>query len=97
VLNHEHHLSRLSDPDRVRPAACGWSGLPILWLEHPADPSPRYLIADHDATPGVTLRKGVNVMVVKVVNWVAAWQACIRFTDKDGRIVTDLKVTLTPP
>jgi hypothetical protein len=60
-------------------------------------PTPRFLIADNDVTPRVTLHKGVNVLVVKVVNWVQEWSACVRFADKEGRVVTDLKVTLTPP
>jgi hypothetical protein len=31
-----------------------------------------------------------------VVNWVGSWQFCLRFADKDGRVLTDLKTTLTP-
>ena len=51
---------------------------------------------DQDSTANLTLKKGVNVIVFKVVNEKVDWSGCLRFTDKDGKPVTDLKVTLKP-
>ena len=45
---------------------------------------------DQDTTE-VTLRKGVNVLVVKVVNEKMDWSFCVRFTDKDDKPLTQLK------
>jgi hypothetical protein len=43
----------------------------------------------------VTLTKGQNVLMLKVVNEVNNWQGCARFL-KDGAPVKNLKVSLTP-
>ena len=43
----------------------------------------------------VTLAKGQNVLVLKVLNEVNNWQGCARFT-KDGFGVKNLKISLTP-
>lgn len=51
---------------------------------------------DQDSTPNLTLKKGVNVIVFKVVNEKVDWSGCVRFTDKDGKPVTDFKVSLKP-
>jgi hypothetical protein len=51
--------------------------------ERPAD-------KDQDTTE-VTLKKGVNVLVVKVVNVKVDWSFCVRFTDKDDKPITNLK------
>ena len=45
---------------------------------------------DQDTTE-VTLKKGVNVLVVKVVNEKIDWSFCVRFTDKDDKPLTKLK------
>jgi tetratricopeptide (TPR) repeat protein len=45
---------------------------------------------------GVTLNKGVNVLVFKVVNMGGDWQGCLRFVDKDDRPAKGLQVRLTP-
>ena len=45
---------------------------------------------DQDSTE-VTLQKGVNVIVVKVVNEKMDWSFCLRFTDKDDKPLTNLK------
>jgi hypothetical protein len=45
---------------------------------------------DQDTTE-VTLKKGVNVLVVKVVNVKIDWLFCVRFTDKDDKPITNLK------
>jgi hypothetical protein len=44
-------------------------------------------------TAEVTLRKGVNVLVFKVVNEKIEWSGCARFTDKDDTVLKDLKAT----
>ncbi len=43
----------------------------------------------------VTLAKGPNVLVLKVINEVNNWQACARFL-KDGAPVKTLKIALAP-
>jgi hypothetical protein len=43
----------------------------------------------------VTLVKGQNVLVLKVINEVNNWQGCARFL-KDGKPVTNIKVSLAP-
>ena len=50
---------------------------------------------DSDKVEKLTLNKGVNTIVFKVINQKNDWGACLRFT-KDGKPVTDLKVKLTP-
>ena len=45
---------------------------------------------DQDTTE-VTLKKGVNVLVAKVVNVKVDWSFCVRFTDKDDKPLTNLK------
>ena len=45
---------------------------------------------DQDTTE-VTLRKGVNVLVAKVVNEKGDWGLCVRFTDRNDRALTNLK------
>lgn len=51
--------------------------------ERPAD-------KDQDITE-VTLNKGVNVLVAKVVNGKEDWSFCVRFTDKDDKPITKLQ------
>ena len=51
---------------------------------------PRAADKDQDSTP-VTLQKGVNTLVIKVVNEKVDWSACVRFTDKDDKPLTKLK------
>ena len=46
-------------------------------------------------TADVTLAKGQNVLVLKVINEVNNWQGCARFT-KDGFAVKNLKIALAP-
>ena len=57
---------------------------------------PRMADKDQDSTPDLTLKKGVNVVVFKVVNEKIDWSGCLRFTDKDGNPVKNLKVQLKP-
>jgi hypothetical protein len=44
----------------------------------------------------VTLAKGVNAIVFKIVNGNGGFGGCLRFTDADGRPVNDLVVKLAP-
>jgi hypothetical protein len=50
---------------------------------------------DQDTTE-VTLQKGENVLVFKVVNEKVDWSGCARFTDKDGKVLKDIRATTTP-
>ena len=49
-----------------------------------------------DTATGVTLKKGVNVLVLKVVNEENNWQGSVRFLDQAGKPVTDVKVETKP-
>lgn len=44
---------------------------------------------DQDTTE-VELKKGVNVLVVKVVNEKIDWSFCVHFTDKDDKAITTI-------
>jgi hypothetical protein len=44
----------------------------------------------------VTLKKGVNVIVFKVLNQQNSWQGAMRLTDKSGAPLKGVKVRLTP-
>jgi hypothetical protein len=44
----------------------------------------------------LTLNKGVNVVVFKVINETNNWQASLRFADKTGKPVTDYAIKLAP-
>lgn len=57
----------------------------------------RGLDKDQDTTEDVTLKSGVNTLVFKVVNEGMDWSGCVRFVDKDGNPVKNLKVQLTRP
>ena len=56
---------------------------------------PRPLMLDADKGK-VTLKKGINVVVFKVINEQNSWQGSMRFLDKTGAPVTDLKIKLSP-
>ena len=50
-----------------------------------------------DADKGkVTLNKGVNVVVFKIINEQNNWQGALRFLDKAGAPVKDFKIKLSP-
>ena len=51
---------------------------------------------DTDKAENVTLNKGVNTIVFKVINENNNWQGAIRFMTKDGTPIKDFKVQLTP-
>ena len=56
----------------------------------------RTLEKDQNSADNVTLTKGVNVVVFKVVNEKNNWQGCLRFTDKAGAPLKNVKVALAP-
>lgn len=56
----------------------------------------RTIDKDSDKAEKVTLNKGVNVIVFKVINEKNNWEACLRFKDKDDKAVTAYAVKLTP-
>lgn len=56
---------------------------------------PRTLELDVDKGR-VTLKKGVNVIVFKIFNEQGNWQGAIRFLDKSGAPLTNLKIKLSP-
>jgi hypothetical protein len=50
-----------------------------------------------DADKGkVTLKKGLNVVVFKILNEQNSWQGSMRFLDKSGAPLTNLKIKLSP-
>ena len=49
-----------------------------------------------DTATGVTLKKGVNVLVLKVINEENNWQGSVRFLDAAGKPLTALKVETKP-
>ena len=49
-----------------------------------------------DTAADITLKKGVNVVVLKVVNEENNWQGSVRFTNKAGKPITDLKIETKP-
>lgn len=50
----------------------------------------RALDKDQDKFEGITLKKGVNVVVFKVINAGGEWSGCARFVDKDGAPIKGL-------
>lgn len=56
---------------------------------------PRTLMLDADKGR-VALKKGVNVVVFKVINEQNSWQGAIRLLNKTGAPLKDLKIKLSP-
>jgi len=56
---------------------------------------PRTLMLDADKGK-ITLKKGVNVIVFKVINELNSWQGAMRLLDKTGAPLKDLKIKLSP-
>ena len=56
---------------------------------------PRPLTLDADKGR-VTLNKGINVIVFKIINEQGNWQGAMRFLDKAGVPLTNLKIKLSP-
>ena len=49
-----------------------------------------------DSATNVSLKKGANVLVLKVINEENNWQGSVRFMNSAGKPVTDLKIELKP-
>jgi hypothetical protein len=49
-----------------------------------------------DKATGITLKPGVNVLVLKVINQENNWQGSVRFLDRNGKPVTGLKISTAP-
>ena len=58
--------------------------------------SGRTLDKDQDVAEHLTLNKGANTLVFKVINEKNNWQGCIRFK-KDGKELKNFKISLVPP
>jgi len=56
---------------------------------------PRTLTLDADKGK-VTLKKGINVIVFKIINEQGNWQGAMRFLDKSGAPLKGLKIKLSP-
>ena len=56
---------------------------------------PRTLVLDSEKGR-VTLKKGINVIVFKIINEQGNWQGAMRFLDKAGVPLKDLKIKLSP-
>jgi hypothetical protein len=56
----------------------------------------RTIDKDSDKAEGVKLNKGVNTVVLKVINEQNNWQGALRFKDKDGKAVTNVTVKTAP-
>ena len=49
-----------------------------------------------DTAKDVTLKRGVNVLVLKVINEINDWSGSVRFLDASGKPVTNIRVQGTP-
>ena len=56
---------------------------------------PRGLVLDSEKGR-ITLQKGINVIVFKIINEQGNWQGAMRFLDKAGAPLKDLKIKLSP-
>lgn len=56
---------------------------------------PRTLMLDADKGK-VTLKKGLNVVVFKIINEQGNWQGAMRLLDKGGAPLRDVKIKLSP-
>ncbi|MBM3835410.1 MAG: hypothetical protein FJ403_19465 [Verrucomicrobia bacterium] len=56
---------------------------------------PRGLVLDSEKGR-VTLKKGINVIVFKIINEQGNWQGAMRLLDKDGAPLKDIKIKLSP-
>jgi hypothetical protein len=67
------------------------NGKPVLRVE--AD---RAAAPDQDTVGNITLNKGVNVVVFKIVNGGGPWGGCLRFARPDGNPFDDVRASLQP-
>ncbi len=57
----------------------------------------RPIAKDQDTVRGITLRKGKNYIVFKIVNGGSDWAGCLRFVQRYGKPVEGLRVTFPSP
>ncbi len=57
---------------------------------------PRGCLRDDDMVSNVTLRKGANVLLFKIVNRDYFWEGCLRFVDQHGEPVKAVRPQLAP-
>ena len=67
------------------------NGVSVLQVE-----KSRTLERDQSIANGVALRKGENVVILKVANENGGWQGCLRFMDRNGTPIRHLQVSSTP-
>jgi hypothetical protein len=68
------------------------NGAPLIQFD-----KSRVLAKDSEVANDVALRRGENLLVFKVVNEKNNWQGCVRFTDRAGQPVRNLRISLSPP
>ncbi len=56
--------------------------------------STRSIDKDQDTVENLTLQKGENTIVLKIINEQNNWQGALRFTDKSGKPIKNVKVAL---
>jgi hypothetical protein len=44
----------------------------------------------------VALERGINVLLLKVVNETGSWKGCVRLVDEAGRPAEGIRVKLSP-
>jgi len=59
--------------------------------------SMRGTVMDQDAISHLTLKKGINVLVMKLIIVNGEWSACVRFFGKEGRPVQNLTFSTNRP
>jgi len=67
------------------------NGLSVLAVE-----KTRTMERDQSIVNGILLRKGENIVILKVANENGGWQGCLRFMDKNGTPIRHLQVSSTP-
>jgi hypothetical protein len=81
-------LLKIGSDDQVK---ISLNGREILRVERA-----RALAIDEDVISKVALKKGVNVLVLQVINEARDWCACARLTDLAGKPPANVKTTPTP-
>jgi hypothetical protein len=82
-------LLKIGSDDQVKVSL---NGQEILRVDRP-----RALAIDEDVISNVALKKGVNVLVLQVINEARDWAACARLTDLAGKPPANVKTAATPP
>ena len=86
----------MEKPDVIMAVACNDEGrIYFNGVDIYVFGEPRTLMLDADKGR-VTLKKGINVVVFKIINEQGNWQGAMRFLDNAGAPLKDLKIKLTP-